>query len=1467
MQDGMVCGKCADTEFNCGQCAWCHPGRVPRCAPWYNFDEYHYYLRCLEYSQKMRESRERRIDPQDGEAYTYQEFEDEYGEGRSCLERWQAAQPWSPPQPQSKAAAPTPRAPPPPAAQPPPHPHARGVLPQPKARPETRPETRPPAPEVKFMSANDVAIRAGMKVEVRRGDGRWSTAEITEVVRTSGDLRITVAGHDGPKPWTKRGLAPNYVRVPVTVTSTGKGAVPVNPVAQEVAEGKKGVPPAPSKGAQAGGKGSWAAPGPGVAQQPPTPPQHPELPLTPVAAPIRAPAAPAPAPVRAPPVAAPVPVRAPPVAVVSPPHQQKPPPLSPRPSSLPSLATPSYSDGSPSPPRGGAWPPVWTGAAPAPTPGSGGRRKPPPPPGEMEFRREIKRLLDASAQSRGVDDNVERLVSFILNLSFPLPESRPPRADTSRLRAGALDILFRLVRHQESDKARMCGFRVVSLICTTAGSCVAPFVPSILEDLLETASSGKRTKAKLAAQTAVFSVVKECAAVACSQIVSVVIPLVIGSRVSEQRQYGLEVIDAIGRAYSDGLKWFAPVLIDPISDCLHDTAPGVCQLAKEVLETISAMVTNPDLQEVREFWLKATADHAKVPECIDFLASTRFHSKVERLELALLAPILDKGLRMKDAAVVRRAARVVETLARLTANARDAEPMLDLLLNATKSAHEFTPDPECRSVCGVAKRALERLAELAEEGRPADEATIGDILRRCFGGCNKVVASGVPLCLYLVEHRVPPDAWSGTLHPVAIAAGISAEQEANAVRLLSEFLTLPPQSPLTPGVAAEELLCRCRFQLAYGARVLIPEARLELVRGRRYGLVGVNGSGKSTLLRAIAGRSIKEIPEGLRCELVEADVFAEEEDKLSCVQYLTKKRIADPLSVLSEMRFPPPDTPVGALSGGWRMKLALLAAMNQKCDVLMLDEPTNHLDPASKEWVRDFLKAPRPDLCIVIVSHDAELLQACTHMYEITDGRLVLHKGGLAAAGESCALLETKAEAYYHLGDHRYEYRVAEGKLGKVRDEANARSQETGRIGEEEVVVVIDFEVDGQGATWGKLANGGWSLIRAKDGVEHLVKVAEERPPSRQMEEGSLRFSFPTPRSIPGCTSRTKVLIRVDGVTYTYAGSERPAVRDATLRVTLSSRVVCKGPNGAGKSTLVKLLCGDIAPQEGKVKRMDGCRVAYVSQKVFDHLGKHLHMTPNEYIRWRYVLGHDKETHKPPDPELFTTGKWQFLDEDGALRTRMLTPEGLTGRSRLGGKEWELAFDNGEAGWVGRQRLQDAGWRGEVAKAEEKDRVADLGGVTSSRVEEHLAQMGVPPEMGTHTRVRMLSSGQRVKVALAACLWGAPHIVILDEPTNYIDRNSLHALAAATREFQGGVVVVTHDEQFAEQMCKEEWDVQAGRVTCTGQAAWIESVFKGAAQDEQEQPVKMTRRERLAYERRKKQALEEGLAWEEDVVE
>lgn len=129
---------------------------------------------------------------------------------------------------------------------------------------------------------------------------------------------------------------------------------------------------------------------------------------------------------------------------------------------------------------------------------------------------------------------------------------------------------------------------------------------------------------------------------------------------------------------------------------------------------------------------------------------------------------------------------------------------------------------------------------------------------------------------------------------------------------------------------------------------------------------------------------------------------------------------------------------------------------------------------------------------------------------------------------------------------------------------------------------------------------------------------------------------------------------------------------------------------------------------------------------------------------------------------------------------------------------------------MARTTLVKMGFEKKLQECDEKEAAA-AGLVnrplTTAGVRKHLEDLGLESEYAEHTQMRGLSGGQKVKVVIAAAMWNNPHILVLDEPTNYLDRDSLAALANAIVDFGGGVVVISHNCEFAETVCPEKWRV------------------------------------------------------------
>lgn len=113
-----------------------------------------------------------------------------------------------------------------------------------------------------------------------------------------------------------------------------------------------------------------------------------------------------------------------------------------------------------------------------------------------------------------------------------------------------------------------------------------------------------------------------------------------------------------------------------------------------------------------------------------------------------------------------------------------------------------------------------------------------------------------------------------------------------------------------------------------------------------------------------------------------------------------------------------------------------------------------------------------------------------------------------------------------------------------------------------------------------------------------------------------------------------------------------------------------------------------------------------------------------------------------------------------------------------------------------------------------------------SVISKHFEDLGLDPEIANHNEIGSLSGGQKVKVVIAGAMWNNPHLLVLDEPTNFLDRDSLGGLAVAIRDFKGGVVMISHNEEFVGALASEQWHINDGRMTMKGNASILLDRFE-----------------------------------------
>jgi len=526
--------------------------------------------------------------------------------------------------------------------------------------------------------------------------------------------------------------------------------------------------------------------------------------------------------------------------------------------------------------------------------------------------------------------------------------------------------------------------------------------------------------------------------------------------------------------------------------------------------------------------------------------------------------------------------------------------------------------------------------------------------------------------------------------------------------------------------------------LGFMGKILLLRTRMLLEKSRRYGLVGENGAGKSTLMKKIANHELPGFDRSIKIMFCQAD-FDEQSDHMTPEEYLKATLIADgqkenPAAiekVLSELTFTPTlrATLIGALSGGWRMRVSLARATLVKADLLLLDEPTNHLDVNAVEWLMGFLQSI--STTAIIISHEPHFLDAvCTDILMIKRKKLLSYSGNFTAF---------------------------------------LRSQR-------------DFT------------------------AEDLEKMNEKSA------EAGLNFRFPDPGRPIGIASTTRSVLSLKNITFAYSSKTNKILNDVTCRLTLSSRIAVVGPNGAGKSTLVKMMVGEVDPTTGSVWKHHNLVTAYVAQHSFDHLEKYKNKPVLQYIKNRFSRGYDGEStaYKPKDEnETFVT----------TFDIRSGTVEELLGRRKYkNALAYEVKWvgkDESENTWEDVQTLRKLGAARLIEQCDERIRSKKSGldqrPLTNVEITRHLMDFGLDKQYAM-SKIENLSGGQRCKLVLAAALWVKPHVLILDEPTNYLDLEALGALSRAIQKYKGGLVMVSHNQEFMAEICNEKWTMGEGKL-------------------------------------------------------
>lgn len=339
-----------------------------------------------------------------------------------------------------------------------------------------------------------------------------------------------------------------------------------------------------------------------------------------------------------------------------------------------------------------------------------------------------------------------------------------------------------------------------------------------------------------------------------------------------------------------------------------------------------------------------------------------------------------------------------------------------------------------------------------------------------------------------------------------------------------------------------------------------------------------------------------------------------------------------------------------------------------------------------------------------------------------------------------------------------------------------------------------------------------------------------------------LAFSFPEPGPLEGVKSLTKAVLKMRDCSFQYPTTPKPQLSNVNIQVSMASRVVICGVNGSGKTTLVKLLVGEIEPDQGIIEKHPNLRLAYIPQNVTSILKGHEEKSPIEYIMWRYRTGTDRAQATKNALKMSEEEIAEIKARAKANKTFIIKELG----SRRAGKR-EHEYEAKSEGivemsqWFTKSELIEMGYEKMVKEFDEKLAMESMMGqkkLTTGEIQKHMDRFALEPDIAQHTKISALSGGQKMRTALASICWHDPHVIIFDEPTNFLDKESTSALSDAIKNFKGGVLVISHNADFYEALTREKWLLESGVMTVFGDDM-IEALEKERKRQEKENAKKL----------------------------
>lgn len=489
--------------------------------------------------------------------------------------------------------------------------------------------------------------------------------------------------------------------------------------------------------------------------------------------------------------------------------------------------------------------------------------------------------------------------------------------------------------------------------------------------------------------------------------------------------------------------------------------------------------------------------------------------------------------------------------------------------------------------------------------------------------------------------------------------------------------------------------------LHYGTQALLDGVSLTVKKGEKIGLLGRNGAGKTTLLRILEGEIQPDSGErwlrpGIRVawlqqtlpaadgqtvyDLVagglaetgkllaeyhhllndgdEPDMkaLARVQQKIEdCDGWKMQQRVETTISQLDLSA----EANMSELSGGWRRRVALARALVSDPDILLLDEPTNHLDIPAILWLEEQLQ--NFNGALVLITHDRRFLQNVANiMAELDRGQLTLWPGD-----------------YQGFLRHREAELAAEERANELFDKKLAQEE-----------------------TW--IRQGIKARRTRNEGRVRALKAMRDERSQRRARTGKAGFS------VEDASRSGKIVAEVEHISHSF--DDKPVINDFSTVILRGDRIGIVGANGAGKSTLVKILLGELEPNEGTVNLGTKLEIAY-SDQLRDQLDPDKNLIDNVCAGQEFIELNGRKRHA-----ISYLGEFLF----NADRTRM--------------------------------------------------------------------------------PVRALSGGEQNRAVLAQLFSKPANLLVLDEPTNDLDIETLELLEEILLGFEGTVILVSHDREFMDNV-------------------------------------------------------------------